>query len=182
MSQLISPSEVIAICFTNDNTDASLIGAHFVEIAQEEHIRPALAWGETQATESLYQEIVDQNNSLTLSVPNALLLETYIKPALAFYVKYELLSDMSINTTSAGLMQNFTDHSNQATDAQRGDLKTQVKSHAKTLLDKMTRFIEDTDTLNDYPKYSSSSNVTNSASVVGGVIMGTTQPRDINVR
>ena len=175
MAQLITADEVISICFTNKNTDAFLVGDHFIEIAQEEYIRPALAFGELRATESLYQTIVDQNNAGTLTTANAALL-VYIKPCLAFYVKAELINDMVMQTSSQGIQTPTPEGSSSATDTQRSDIKTQAIKHAETYRDKMIRFIEDVDNIDDYPLYNTGNNASSTVSVKGGIIMGTSSP------
>jgi len=182
MAQLIDPSEVIDIAFTNKNTDENLIGDTFIEIAQEEHIRPVLALGEIDATTSLYQEIVDQNNTLTLTAANATLLNDHIKPCLAIFVKFELLNDMQMNTTSAGVQVNFTEFSNAASNEQRAELSRKVFSHGITLRDKMVRFIEDAANFANYPLYSTGNNIGNVISKTGGIILGSTFERSIDRR
>lgn len=182
MAQLITAQEVIDIAFTNTNTDVSLVKDYFIEIAQEEHIRSAIAWGELDASESLYAEIVDQNNTMTLTADNQELLEDYIKPCLAFYVKYEMINDMQMNTTSQGIMINNTEHSNAASSRDRAALKEQSFSHATTLRDKMLRWIEDVANFAKFPKYSSSNSVSNFVSKKGGIVTSTTFKPSIDRR
>lgn len=182
MAQLISAQEVIDFAFTNKNTDITLLGDTFIEIAQEEHIRPVLALGEIDETQSLYQEIVDQNNASTLTAANQTLLTDHIKPCLAFFVKFEILNDMQMNTTSAGVQVNFTEHSNAATNEQRSALSLKVFSHGITLRDKMVRFIEDAANFANYPLYSTGNNIGNVISKTGGIILGSTFTRSIDRR
>ena len=169
MAQLITPQEVIDRAFTNQ-ADIALIKDSFIEIAQEEHIRPVLA-GDLDDADSLYFDIVDQNNQCTLTVENETLLKDYIRPCLAFYVKYEILVDMMVNTTSQGLMVNTTENSNSATDEQRASLAKKALSHANTLRDKMVRYIEDDARNNNYAKYEAGRNKSNQTNIVGGMIL-----------
>lgn len=170
MAQLITPQEVIDRSFTNGNTDIALVKDSFIEIAQEEHIRPILA-GDLDDADSLYFDIVDQNNECTLTEENATLLNDYIKPCLAFYVKYEMLADMHMNTTSQGIMVNNSQFATGATNEQRADLARRTLSHAQTLRDKMVRYLEDDLRVNMYAKYEAGRNKSNTTLFTGGLIL-----------
>lgn len=161
MAQLITAADIITNAFTNNTVDPNVIKDNFIEIAQEEHIFPVLG-------EDLYDEIVDQNNTASLTAENTTLLDTYIKPALAFYVKYEILDDMSVNTTDKGLQIPESDFSRAANSEERADMKNKAKKHGDTLADKMTRFLKDS---TDYPLYSNGINQRNQVTVKGGVIL-----------
>lgn len=162
MAQLITATEVIELAFTNNTVDALVIKDTFIEISQEEHILPVLQ-------EDLYNEIVDQNNTSTLTTENQTLLDDYITPALAFYVKYEILDDMSVNTTDKGLQVPESDFSRAANSSERGDMKSKSKKHADTFADKMTRFLKENS--DDYPLYSSGNNQRNNTTNTGGIII-----------
>ena len=53
MANLITASEVISKAFTNSNTDTALIKDSFIEIAQYNHLRPAIG-------EDLYNLIISE--------------------------------------------------------------------------------------------------------------------------
>jgi len=179
MAQLITAAQCITYAFVDANTDASMIGDTFIEIAQEAHIRPALAWKETDDAESLYEQIVSQNNSSSLTTANQTLLDSYIIPALAFYVKYEMINDISIEVSSHGAQVQTPEFANAASDAQRREIKNQAYEHANVLRDKMIRYIEDPDNIASYPLYNSGNNVGNSVSRRGGIIMSGKTGQDI---
>lgn len=164
MAQLISAQEVISKSFTNKNTLELLIKENFIEVAQEQHIRPVLG-------DDFYDEIVTQNNDNNLSVDNKLLLNDFIKDALAFYVKFEVLDDISFNTTSKGVRAIDDEFTSPATDTQRANLALKIRSHADTLRDKMIRFIEDEDNIDNYPTYKKFENVTKSVTTFGGIVL-----------
>ena len=170
MAQLISPQEVIDRSFTNKQTDVDLINDSFIEIAQEEHIKSVLA-GDVDDVDSLYFDIVTQNNECTLTAENALLLENYIKPALAFYVKYEILVDMMVNTSSQGLQVINTEFSRSASASERSDLARKAKSHGDTLRDKMVRYLQDNARSTQYTKYLAGANKSNQTVFIGGMIL-----------
>ncbi len=163
MAQLITATEIIDLAFTNNTVDENIVKDSFIEIAQEEHIRPVLG-------DDLYDEIVTQNDAATLTAANQTLLDDYIVPALAFYSKYELMDDMSINTTDKGLQILESDFSRAANSDERGDMKNKAKKHGDTYADKMTRFLNDAPA-SDYPLYSRGDNQREGTRVKGGVIL-----------
>jgi hypothetical protein len=165
MAQLITATEIVQLAFTNENVDTFALKDTFIEIAQEEHILPILG-------KDLYNEIVDQNNTATLTALNTTLLDDYIKNALAFYSKYELLDDLSIETTDKGLQVAESDFSRAANGEERGDMKSKAKKHADTFADKMTRFLNDSD---DYPLYNQGNSQRNTGGSFGGVILSKTR-------
>lgn len=146
MSKLITASEVIDKGLIHDNIDTALIKEEFIEVSQEEHIRPIL-------TQSLYDLIVTQNNNDTLTAANTTLLNDYIKPCLAFAVVLDLIPHLAIRTTNKGLMINSSETSESASREERLDIMTRYREMYTTMKEKMIRFIEDTDNVADYPTY-----------------------------
>ena len=100
---------------------------------------------------------------------NATLHTTYIKPCLAFYVKFEALPDMNMNTTSKGIISNNSEFGSQVSSAQRAELSIKVRSHADTLRDKMIRYIEDNPT--SFTLYSTGENITTNNKFLGGIVL-----------
>ena len=164
MAQLISVQQVISKAFTNKNTDPLLIKDEVIEIAQEEHIRPVL-------TDDLYDDIVAKNDLGPLTGKDKILLEDFIQPALAFYVKFEALPEINMNTGSKGTRQLGDEVSQASSSKDRADLYAKTKSHADTLRNKITRFIQDEDNIDDFPLYKRANNVANSTSYLGGIVV-----------
>lgn len=75
---LITIREIIDIAYIT-NIDDKLIKAEVIDAAEKTYIQPAL-------TEALYSDCIANPGSYST------LIETYIKPCLAFYVKYLLYS------------------------------------------------------------------------------------------
>lgn len=168
--QFMTAEDVRSTVLSNIHTDKALIKNPAIEVAQEEHIRPVLG-------DDLYDLLVTENGNENLSAVNQVLMNDYIKPALAFYVKYEILNDMGVETGSAGIVQNTSQFATAATDKQRADLQNRAKSQADTMRDKMVRFLEDEDKSgNDYPLYNRGLNVANFTSTKGGVIINKRRP------
>lgn len=164
MGQLVSATEVISLAFTRKNTSELLIKTQFIEIAQEEHIRPVL-------TDDLYDDIVAKNDAGPLTGKDLILHNEFIKPALAFYVKWEALPEINMNTGSKGTRQLGDEVSSASSSKDRADLYAKVKSHADTLRNKITRYIQDEDNIDDFPLYKRANNVANKTSFVGGVVV-----------
>ncbi len=165
MAQLISQAQVISNAFTNKNTSELLIKDNVIEIAQEQHIRPVL-------TDDLYDDIVAKNNLGPLTDKDKILLEQFIIPALAFYVKFEVLPEINFNTGSKGTRVLGDEVSRSATNQERADLLANIKRHADTLREKITRFIQDEDNIDDFlPLYIRGRNVANTSEHIGGVII-----------
>lgn len=160
MSKLVSAKEVIETAFLNDNVDPSLIKDSYIEISQEEHIRPIL-------TQDLYDAIV----AGSLNAANTTLLNDYIKPALCFFVAVDIIPHLAIRTTNKGLMINTSETSEAATREERKDIQTRYREQGITMLEKMVRFIEHTDNLSDYPLYENGSSSIITTDLKGGIIL-----------
>jgi len=161
MIRLITQQRVIDLSFTNtESNEIGLINDSVIEVAQLRWIKPILGDDLWDLLESEYP---------TFSSVNQDLADRLEKP-LAFFVKYELIPDMSINTTSAGLQVITTEYSSPATDKQRGQIQDQALHHAKALLLEATRWIELDENLSNYPDYSSSGNAVNDTKIKGGIV------------
>lgn len=164
MGQLISAQEIVNKAFVNKNTSLLFFKVEFIEIAQEEHIRPVL-------TDKLYDDIVAKNDAGPLTGKDLILLNDFIKPALAHYVKWEVLPEINMQTSSKGTRQLGDEVSSASSSKDRADLYARVKSQADTLRDKITRFIQNEDNIDDFPLYRRGENVANSTEFIGGVVI-----------
>lgn len=162
MIRLITPQKVIEIAFTNSETnELSLIKDAIIEATQLRWIKPMLGDDLWDTLETEYPSFSSTNQTLVD------LLET----PLAFFIKHELIPDMSINTTASGLQVINTEYSSPATDTQRGQIQEQSLVHAKALLSEVTRWIEKSENLTSYPDYSMVTNINNDITRKGGIIL-----------
>lgn len=159
---LITAQDVIDISLTNKNVNTFLIKDKFIEIAQHDHIRPLL-------TDDLYNEIIKQKTDSNLSADNNKLLTDFIKPALAFFVKYEILPDLIMQISTKGARILNDEFSVSISDKQRADFLTKIKDHANSLGNIMVDFIEDNKT--KYPLYKSGQSVAKTTRIFGGIVM-----------
>lgn len=144
MAQLITANEVISKAFVHGNIDPALIKAEFVEISQEEHLRPLLGI-------DMYDEIVSENNAGSFTGSNQTLLNTYIKPALAFFVARDIILHVAVRVSNKGVMINNGTESSPASKEDRASLIARYKEQGDTLLNKMVRYILDNDSA--FPLY-----------------------------
>jgi hypothetical protein len=145
-NKFVTASEVISTSFTNQATDTALISDAILEIAELAHIKPELGL-------DMFEELKTQNHNGTLTTANSDLLTHYLKPALCWFVRFEVMNEIQYNTTSAGLVVNVSDFSTPANVEQFNQMKSDTFRKAKVLLDDMIAYITHDDQLNDYPLY-----------------------------
>lgn len=158
--RLITPQRVIDLSFSNSIAELAFIKDSIIEAAQLRWIKPMLG-------EDLW-DLLD-SESPNYSTDNQVLVDRLENP-LAFFVKHELIPDMSINTTAAGLQVLTTEFSSPATDKQRGEIQDMALTHAKTLLDEVTRWIEKDANIVNYPTYGTSQQTSDTISRNAGLL------------
>lgn len=165
--KFVTPSDVISTAFTNQATDTALISDAILEIAELAHIKPELGL-------DMYEELKTQNHNGTLTTANSDLLTHYLKPALCWFARFEVMNEIQYNTTSAGLVINTSDFSNPAGVEQFNQMKSDTFRKAQVLLDDMIAYITHQDQVNNYPLYGkdgdSSMPDTDIASKMNGII------------
>jgi len=166
-NKFVTASEVISTAFTNQATDTALISDAILEIAELAHIKPELGL-------DMYEELKTQNHNGTLTDANSDLLTHYLKPALCWFARFEVMNEIQYNTTSAGLVINTSDFSNPASVEQFNQMKSDTFRKAQVLLDDMIAYITHEDQVNTYPLYGkdgdSSMPDTDIASKMNGII------------
>jgi len=132
---LITNTEVIDRAMTNANFDTHLIKTTFIEIAELNHVKPFLG-------EDLYNAVV--GGSYVGLLP-------YIKDYLAFCVKFEILPDITYNTTSQGVVDNIADFTSPVSERKLNYLRQETYKKAETFKKKMHLYLDDNSTL--YPEW-----------------------------
>ena len=133
---LITKSEVISRAFTNANMDSHLIKSTFIEISELNHLRPFLG-------KDLYNACVG-GSYVTL-------VNGYIKDYLAFCVKFEILPDITYNTTSQGVVDNIADYTSPVSEKKLNYLRQETYKKAETFKKKMHLYLDDNRVL--YPEW-----------------------------
>ena len=131
MNNIITPQEVVDIAFpSNSNMKAESINEYVIHSTEIKYIRTALG-------EALYAKLGELPELCDL-----------LKPALAFFVKCELIPSLAINMSNGGLALSNPQYMSAATDKQRTLLYESELSKAYTLLDEALQQIE-----GKYPEY-----------------------------
>ena len=142
-STLVTSAEVISNSFTNANTDTALISTNTILLAELAHIKPELGL-------DFYEEIKTQNHNSTLTSDNTVLMNDFLKPALCWFVRFEVMNEIQYNTTSAGVVVNVSDFSTPANVEQFNQMKQDTYRKAKVFLDDMIAFIQHEDQTGKY--------------------------------
>lgn len=131
MNNIITPQEVVDIAFpANSNMKAESINEYVIHSTEIKYIRTALG-------EALYAKLGELPELCEI-----------LKPALAFFVKCELIPSLAINMSNGGLAITNPQYMSAATDKQRTLLYESELSKAYTLLDEALQQIE-----RKYPEY-----------------------------
>jgi hypothetical protein len=148
---LITAAEVVSKAMSNANMDTNIIDDNIILITELTHLKPHLGdffWGELRK----------KHDASSLSANETTLLENYIIPCLAFYVKYEVLNDMQYNTTSSGVVTNDDDFSDPVDAFELSVLKEDTFRKAEILRKDMMEWLDDDDNVGVYSEYESSEN------------------------
>lgn len=147
--QLITSEEVIKLTFTNRNTDPVLIADNLIRAIQFTYVKPVLG-------EDYYDSLLGRVATSTETSAEVILLNDYMKPMLAYYVKHDVIPDLMANTSSAGVRSNSDDNSSPASDKQVQRLMDQALKTAARLKDQMVDFLDDND--DDFPDWTCADN------------------------
>lgn len=170
-STFITPQEVLDIAFDNKNILLSKIPDIKIQIAELSWIRPVI-------TQDLYDRL-NRTTGLTAAETS---IKTSIKNALAFFVKYECLPDINIQSTNKGSQIPQTPYSDAGGAKERTEQRDVAKRHGEILLDEIIRFIEDEANYDNFKNYYSRvENVNNRVSRNHGIIIpGKTRYKDLD--
>ena len=89
--------------------------------------------------------------TLSFYSPEGYLVEKYIKDLLAFAVKFEVLPDMTYNSTSQGIVENIADFTTPVNSKKLSFLRNEIYKQAQTYKRRMVEFIRQEDL--NYPLY-----------------------------
>ncbi len=88
---------------------------------------------------------------LKIRKPNGVLVEDYIRKYLAFGVKFEMLPDMSYNTTSQGVVENVAEFTMPVDSKKLNFLRNETYKKSEAYQRRMIKFLQDNDEA--YPDY-----------------------------
>lgn len=152
MRNLITAQEVIDLAFAeNSNMMAESISDTAIRIAEIKYIRPAFG--------VMYPLLADKYADFT---------NDYVKPALAYFVKCEIVSSIAIDMSNSGVAVANPQYQSAATDKQRQRLYDSEMSKAKTLLDFALSYIAENKEL--FPDFSGEAPKKHHR--LGGILLG----------
>lgn len=154
---LITAQEVATIAFTEKNFLPAKISDSHIQVAQEGFIRPAIG-----------SEFFDYLTSTTPAGVYETLNDTYIKPALAWYVRYIILPELMVRATNTGVQLIGAQGTTDASDKQAGILREQAKANADILAGLAIRYLNTNSEL--FPYYNSGETKDNYSRVMGGIV------------
>lgn len=110
--QLISQEEVIGLAFTPDDViNPANIRPARIEIAQLRYIRPTFG-------HEMYQNMILQQYNSFVS--------DYIKPALAHFIRYELIGELAVRASDLGVVKPSAENASLNTSATKNDLQNRT--------------------------------------------------------
>lgn len=101
--------------------------------------------------------------------PYAAFCRTYIKPALAYYVRYLMVDEQCAAIGAAGVRQNKSAYTEAVPDSRLHRLRRQARNDADTLLDKAIDYVENNPAM--FPEYDPKENIRRRVLIKGGFIL-----------
>lgn len=127
MTLLITADEVIKLSFVEGkNFIRSKIKDTMILTAQYNWIKPVLG-------DEFYASLLTEVSNDSLGSDNEILLDNYIKPCLAYYVKYSAMPDLMLQLTNKGGQKANSEYSDTITASERGEKREAAKATADTL-------------------------------------------------
>lgn len=173
----ITAQQVIDLSFSErPNFKGDKIRDAKILAAQEEWIRPVLG-------KTFYKQVQSEISENDITPDNVPLLADYIRPCLAFYVKYLILPDLENPLTNKGSQELFGQHSKPISKEDKAIKRKTAKQTADSLAGVLQRFIEDNIEVDPtkYPLYKVTENIKNRVSIRSGVILKKKFKRSNNI-
>ena len=117
--QLITPEEVLGLAFSPDDAiDVSHIRVYRIEAAQLRYIRPVFG-------DKMYQQMILERH--------ADFVFTYIRPALAHYIRYEMIGELAVRASDRGVVRASSEESTQTTSATKNEQQDRTDTERREL-------------------------------------------------
>lgn len=150
----MTPAEVAASAFPGSlDPEGSFIPLSSIVAAQQKFLKPALNGLYDRIAQGAYGELSEE----------------YVKPALAYYVRYLLLPTISVQVGTTGVIQPKSQTFGSASDKAVAAIRRRTRSDATALMQRLIEHIEALPA--DYPEYDPAQNVLNRVSTDAGVIL-----------
>ena len=135
--QLISKSEIVSIAINEANFETTFIKDSIINLSNLKYVKPLLG-------EDLYYQILVEALASSFTPENQALVDDYIKPILAYYIKAEILPDVFARVSTAGLIMTTDEYGSNIGYKDRNDLIEATKNHAENLSELLIEFINET--------------------------------------
>ncbi|HJB84709.1 MAG TPA: hypothetical protein IAA13_04280 [Candidatus Alistipes merdigallinarum] len=151
--RLITPAEVLELAFpSNQYLPEEMILPAKIDAAQYRFLKPAFGDFYACLAEEQYESFVDQ----------------FVKPALAYYVRYLVIDDLCALPGTTGVLQAETDYAESASEKNMEKVKCQAKEDADTLLKQALDYLEDH--AEQFPEYDVEQEKSRKVCMKGGFI------------
>ncbi len=153
---LITKAEIITLAY-NRKIDENQIKDAVIDSAEFKYIRQIL-------TENFYDYVVANTSTFTT------LIDDYIKPCLAYFVKYLAFNDFFVEISDRGAFNLNADNANVISNATRTDTEAKILQVANIKAEKLTDYIKKQDLANntDYVLYNDMTDVQTEDEIVAG--------------
>lgn len=154
METLITKQEIVNIAFHgNLPLDDSAVGEATIIAAQHKFIKPVV--------NGLYPQLLENQYPV--------LLDDFIKPALAYYVKLLVIPTLSANVGSLGIVRWKGDNFTPANQKYVSALRKNTRSEATALMRRAVEHIESTPAA--YPEYDPSQNILKTTNISSNIVL-----------
>jgi len=172
ITKMVTAQEVVNIAVENaKNYKVSQVNESYILAIQYDFIRSVLGL-------KLYNEILSQIESDSVSDANDVLLTNYIKPCIAFFVKEKLILEGVLFMTNLGTQKRESENSNAIT-PQEIALKTKAaKDAAESFRKQLGDYLIENSV--DYPLFGLEDTDKGNRKTVGGVLVGSRKYRQDN--
>ena len=142
----LTPTEVVALVFTNQNTDLTLITSEILRISEIAHIIEPLGRDFFIHLKRAFQGGTQTADEITL-------MDDWIKPTLAQFTKFELLLEIQNQDTSSGIVGNIPEFASLVSASDLNVYKQDIFRKGKVLKEQMGKFLDKNS--NEFPEYGS---------------------------
>jgi hypothetical protein len=173
LATLVTASDVANATMTGGNFDTLLIKTDVIQIAEIAHIRSRIGedfydFIKVNMDAAAGDRCWDDGEVGPPVVPNSctscdmgsgtnngyeVWVNDYLKPALCWYVKFEVLNDMQYNSSSAGIQTNIPEYSEPVDPKILNAYKQDVYRKAEVLMNSAISFLKDDDNDGCFPEY-----------------------------
>lgn len=154
MADICSKAEVISYAFHRTGIAEGRILTGMINTVQEKHVMPVLG-------EDLYDDVVANPLNYTSLLP-------YLKPIVAYFVKYYMLPEIYAEISNTGINKVPGNNRSGASADDMGSMKQNTLEIANMHVDTLTKYLEDNES--SYPLYYSGLNDAKQVIIAGGII------------